>query len=115
MQKQYRNISVVIADDHEIFRDGFRVMLKKYPEIKLVGEAENGKELIDIVGKLKPDVIFTDIKMPVLDGIDATKQLLKNNPDINIVALSMFDEGFTHYGNAGSGGQRLYAEKCTKR
>ena len=92
MQKQYRNISVVIADDHEIFRDGFRAMLKKYPEIKLVGEAENGKELIDIVGKLKPDVIFTDIKMPVMDGIEATKQLIKNNPDINIVALSMFDE-----------------------
>jgi DNA-binding NarL/FixJ family response regulator len=92
MQKQYHNISVVIADDHEIFRDGFRAMLKKYPEIKLVGEAENGKELIDIVNKLKPDVIFTDIKMPVMDGIEATKQLIKNDPYVHIVALSMFDE-----------------------
>jgi DNA-binding NarL/FixJ family response regulator len=92
MQKQYRNISVVIADDHEIFRDGFRAMLKKYPEIKLVGEAENGKELIDIAGKLNPDVIFTDIKMPVMDGIEATKQLIRNNPNINIVTLSMSDE-----------------------
>jgi DNA-binding NarL/FixJ family response regulator len=92
MQKKYRTISVVIADDHEIFRDGFRAMLKKYPEIKLVGEAENGKELIEVVERLKPNVIFTDIKMPVMDGIEATKKLTKNNSEINIVALSMFDE-----------------------
>jgi DNA-binding NarL/FixJ family response regulator len=92
MQKQHHTISVVIADDHEIFRDGFRAMLKKYSEIKLAGEAGNGKELVDIAGKLKPQVIFTDIKMPVMDGIEATKILVKNNPDINIVALSMFDE-----------------------
>jgi DNA-binding NarL/FixJ family response regulator len=92
MQKQYHKISVVMADDHEIFRDGFRAMLNKYPGIHLVGEAENGKELITIVEKLKPDVVLTDIKMPVMDGIEATKQLVKMNPDINIVALSMFDE-----------------------
>jgi DNA-binding NarL/FixJ family response regulator len=92
IQKKFRNISVVIADDHEIFRDGFRAMLNKYPEMKLVGEAENGKELIAIVEKLNPDVIFTDIRMPVMDGIEATKQLLRNNPEVKIVALSMFDE-----------------------
>jgi DNA-binding NarL/FixJ family response regulator len=92
MQKRNLPISVVIADDHEIFRDGFRAMLKKYPETKLIGEAENGKELIEIAGKLKPQVIFTDIKMPVMDGIEATKFLVKNNPEVNIIALSMFDE-----------------------
>lgn len=92
MQKHYRHINVVIADDHEIFRDGFRAMLKKYPEIKLVGEAEDGKELLAVCEKLKPDVIFTDIKMPVMDGIEATMLLQKNNPQSNIVALSMFDE-----------------------
>jgi len=85
-------ISIVIADDHEIFRDGFRIMVKKHPEIKISGEAENGKELIELVEELKPDVILTDIKMPKMDGIDATKQLVKKDPEIKIIALSMFDE-----------------------
>ncbi len=92
MMKTTTPISIIIADDHEIFRDGFKVMLKKYPEIKLLSEAENGKELIALVEELKPDVILTDIKMPKMDGIEATKQLVRNNPGINIIALSMFDE-----------------------
>ena len=84
-------INVVLADDHEIFRDGFRVMLKKIPHITLVGEASNGRELISIAQKLKPDVIITDIKMPVMDGIEATRQLSRLS-DVGIIALSMFDE-----------------------
>lgn len=92
MLKEYVPITIVIADDHEIFRDGFRTMLKKYPEIKMIGEAENGKELIGIAEKLKPDVILTDIKMPKMDGIEATKQLIKMIPEVGIIALSMFDE-----------------------
>jgi DNA-binding NarL/FixJ family response regulator len=92
MMKTFVQVSVIIADDHEIFRDGFRIMAKKYPEINLVGEAENGIELIQLVEELKPDVILTDIKMPKMDGIEATKLLLKKFPDCNIIALSMFDE-----------------------
>lgn len=92
MIKQTNQISIVIADDHELLRDGFRVMLKKYPDIKLLGEAENGKSLIDLVQKVKPDVVLTDIKMPEMDGIEATRMLLKKNPGIRIIALSMFDE-----------------------
>ena len=92
MQNHYSTISIIIADDHEIFRDGFKVMLKKYPEIKLVGEAENGAELIKLAEKLKPDVILTDIRMPRMDGIEATKELVSKDPSVNIIALSMFDE-----------------------
>ena len=85
-------IRVILADDHEIFRDGFRVMIKKQTDVKLVGEASNGEELISISHELKPDVIITDIKMPKMDGIQATRQLSRDMPSAGIIALSMFDE-----------------------
>src|SRR5262245_26159045 len=88
----YLPIRVILADDHEIFRDGFKTMLTKHKDVELINEAENGKELIDQVIKLKPDVIITDIKMPVMDGIEATKKLSEICPDTGIIALSMFDE-----------------------
>ena len=85
-------IRIILADDHEIFRDGFKVMLKKQPSVQLVAEASNGEELIALTKEHKPDVIVTDIKMPRLDGVEATKQLTKEFPHIGIIALSMFDE-----------------------
>lgn len=92
MSNHYLPIRIVLADDHEIFRDGFRVMLKKQPSVELVGEASDGEELIQLVRQLQPDVVVTDIKMPKTDGIQAAKILSKEFPDIGIIALSMFDE-----------------------
>jgi len=92
MSQLYRPIQVIIADDHEIFRDGFRVMLKKCPEIELVAEAGDGEELIALAMELKPDVIIMDIKMPVLDGIEATIRLSEELPGTGIIALSMHEE-----------------------
>ncbi len=86
------NISLVIADDHEIFRDGLALMLTKQSDLSLLGQAEDGNELIELVEKLKPDIVITDIKMPRLDGIAATRVLLQKNPELKIIALSMFDE-----------------------
>jgi two-component system, NarL family, response regulator NreC len=86
------HIKLLIADDHEIFRDGFKLMLSKFTDIELVGEAENGRELVELTKKLKPDVIITDIKMPIMDGIDATQKISEKYPDIGIIGLSMFDE-----------------------
>lgn len=85
-------IKIVLADDHEIFRDGFKAMLKKQPLVELLGEASNGNELVDLVRRLKPDVVVTDIKMPKMDGLQATKLLSKEFPHIGIIALSMMDE-----------------------
>ena len=62
MERPNQKIKIVLADDHEIFRDGFTAMIKKYPEIELIGEAADGVELIDLVRKLKPDIALTDIK-----------------------------------------------------
>jgi len=67
-------------------------MIKKQPSVQLVAEASNGEELIALTIEHKPDVIVTDIKMPRLDGVEATKRLSKEFPNIGIIALSMFDE-----------------------
>lgn len=88
----YAPIRVVIADDHEVFREGFNSMLRKQKEIELVGEAENGSVLLELAGSLQPDVIVTDIKMPVMDGVEATRILADKFPAIHVIALSMFDD-----------------------
>lgn len=85
-------INIVIADDHEIFRDGLLLMLSSYSNIHIIGEASNGKELIELVNKHQPDVVVTDINMPVIDGIEAAKQLSKLYPALGIIALSMYDD-----------------------
>jgi DNA-binding NarL/FixJ family response regulator len=90
--KLYAPIRVMIADDHEVYREGFRVMLKKPAEFEVVGEAEDGLELLELAGKLQPEVIVTDIKMPKLDGVQATRRITELYPHIGIIAISMFDD-----------------------
>lgn len=85
-------IRVIIADDHEIFRDGLKLMLHKQPGIELLAEAEDGRELIEKTIKLQPDVVITDVKMPKMDGASATRYLTEHYPHISIIALTMFDE-----------------------
>lgn len=88
----YARIKIAIADDHEIFREGFKLLLRDQDEVRLVGEAENGRELLQVVEECQPDVVIVDIKMPVLDGVDACKAIKKNFPDVQVIALSMFNE-----------------------
>jgi DNA-binding NarL/FixJ family response regulator len=85
-------IKVVIADDHEIFRDGLKLMLQRQADITVIAEACDGRELIAMVKQTLPDVIITDVKMPHLDGVAATKHLTEHYPSIGIIALTMFDE-----------------------
>jgi two-component system, NarL family, response regulator NreC len=92
MKSNYTPIRIVLADDHEIFRDGFSGLLKKQDDIKLIGEASNGEELISITERLMPDVVLTDIRMPVMDGISATKVISGRFPQIYVIALSMFND-----------------------
>ena len=85
-------INLVLADDHEVFREGLRSMLSRQQNINIAGEAENGKELLAIVEKCMPDIVLTDIKMPFLDGIQATRLLAEKYPAIGIIGLSMYEE-----------------------
>jgi DNA-binding NarL/FixJ family response regulator len=86
------DIRLVVADDHEIFLDGLALMLSRQEHIILVGQASDGRELVELVNAEKPDVVMTDIKMPRMDGIAATRLLVQQNPDVRVIALSMFDE-----------------------
>jgi DNA-binding NarL/FixJ family response regulator len=88
----YSPIRVVIADDHEIFREGLQGLIKKQADMELVGEAENGKRLVEITDELLPDVVMTDIKMPLVDGIQATQIISEKFPQVSVIALSMFDD-----------------------
>lgn len=92
MQTTVNDIKIIIADDHEIFRDGFKLMLSKQKDILLVGEAANGRELVELVNEQMPDLVITDIKMPIMDGIEASKKIAAQFPDMGIIGLSMFDE-----------------------
>lgn len=85
-------IKVIIVDDHIIFRKGLLTILNEIDNVKVVGEASNGKELLDLLKKQSTDIIFMDIKMPVMGGIEATKKALSKYPEIKIIALTMFEE-----------------------
>ncbi len=84
--------TILLADDHHIIRDGLRPLLEKERGLQVVGEAENGRQAVDLARELKPDVIIMDISMPDLNGIEATRQILAENPAVKIVALSVHAE-----------------------
>ncbi len=84
------NIRILIADDHAITRDGLKTILKLNDDLRLVGEATNGKEAVDLCKELCPDVVLMDLEMPVQDGVSAIDDIMRNNPDTKIIALSSF-------------------------
>jgi two-component system, NarL family, response regulator NreC len=90
-----KSISVLIADDHSVVRKGLRYLLEPLEDVELVGEAVNGREAVDMAAKLQPTVVIADIAMPILNGIEATAQIVKQNSKINVILLSMhFDESY---------------------
>lgn len=92
MKSPYTPIRIILADDHEIFRDGFQSLLQKQTGIQLQAEAANGEQLITLVEKYLPDVVLTDIRMPLMDGIEATRVIAGKYPQVAIIALSMFND-----------------------
>ena len=83
-------IHVLIADDHKIMIDGLKVLLEKAPDIKVVGEATNGIQVLDALDRGGVDIIILDIEMPGLDGVDVTREVIKRFPDVKILVLSMY-------------------------
>lgn len=91
-------IKVAIADDHKIFRKGVILSLRHYSNLKFVLEAENGEELLNGISQAMPDVILMDLRMPVKDGIETTKQISKLYPQISVIVLTMHeDERFVNH------------------
>jgi DNA-binding NarL/FixJ family response regulator len=82
-------VSVYIADDHAVVRDGLRALLEANPDIKVVGDAANGRLAVSQVQALQPDVVLMDISMPELNGIDATRQILQSSPQTRVIILSI--------------------------
>jgi two-component system, NarL family, response regulator NreC len=89
------NLRILLADDHNILRDGMRLLLERQPGFEVVGEASDGREIVDLAREQRPDVIVMDIAMPNMNGIEATRRIVENHPETGVVILSMhYDESY---------------------
>jgi two-component system, NarL family, response regulator NreC len=84
-----KKIRILLADDHAVVRQGFRMILAGQPDMEIVGEAGNGREAVEQAEKLNPDVVVMDVAMPELNGIEATRRLAASSPHTRVLALSM--------------------------
>ncbi|MFA6922821.1 MAG: response regulator transcription factor [Bacteroidales bacterium] len=87
-----KKIKIIVADDHEIYRKGIVEIIKSLSNTELIAEAADGQELLNLVNKNQVDVVFTDIKMPIMNGIEATREILSKYPSIKVIALTMFGD-----------------------
>ncbi len=85
-------ISVLLADDHTVVRQGLRALLEAEGDIKVVAEAANGRQAVTLAKKVLPDVVLMDLAMPVLNGLEATRQILKNIPNIRVLVLTSYED-----------------------
>jgi len=80
---------ILLVDDHAITREGLRSLIEKQPDMEVVGEAQDGRKALELVRELLPDIIITDITMPNLNGVDATRQIVRQFPKVKVIALSI--------------------------
>lgn len=92
-----KKISVFLVDDHDIFRDGVKLLLSSENVAEVVAEARNGKEFLENLGKINPDIVLMDIAMPEMDGIEASRLALEKNPNLKILALTMYGDEKYYY------------------
>src|SRR5579859_120063 len=99
-------IRVLLADDHIVVRQGLRALLMSEEDIEIVGEADNGRQAVQLVKKLLPDVVVMDIAMPVLNGLEATRQVTRTVPSTKVLILSSYsdDEYISQLTEAGAAG-----------
>ena len=83
-------IKILIADDHQILRQGLRTLLEKEPDLEVVAEADNGRSTVRLARETQPEVIIMDVAMPDLNGIEATRQIISEMPKVKVIALSMY-------------------------
>ena len=90
-------IRIIITDDHQLFRNGLKILLNSFPDFEVTGEASNGEEFLKLIQSVNADIALMDINMPEMDGIEATRRGTKLFPAINIIALSMYGEEDYYY------------------
>jgi len=105
-------IKILIADDHKLFREGLKTLLSNSEEIEVISQAENGREAIDKAKILKPDIVIMDISMPIISGIEATGILLKEMPEVKVIALSMHSERYFVKGMLDAGAYGYLFKNC---
>jgi two-component system, NarL family, response regulator NreC len=91
-ENNMKKMRILLADDHAVTRAGLRLLLERQPNIEVVGEAENGRELVELATALTPDIAVVDIAMPNLNGIEATRQIVAKQPRLSVVILSMYSD-----------------------
>lgn len=106
-------IKIIIADDHQLFREGLINLLADTPEIEIVANAENGKDAIEKAIIHRPDIVIMDIGMPILSGIEATKLLKDKMPNIKVIALSMHSDNQYIKGMLEAGASGYLLKSCT--
>jgi two-component system response regulator NreC len=82
-------IRILLADDHAVVRQGFKLILNQQPDMEVVGEAKDGVEAVKLAHDLKPNLVIMDIAMPVMNGVEATRRIMENDPDCRVLILSM--------------------------
>jgi two-component system, NarL family, response regulator NreC len=87
-----KKLRILLADDHTVMRTGLRVLLERQPNLEVVGETENGRQTVELSASLKPDVLVMDVGMPILNGIEATKQIVDKCSTTAVVILSMYSD-----------------------
>lgn len=92
MAQNKSNTKVIIVDDHKLFRNGLKFILNEIDGVEVIGEASNGREFLEIMKHLNPDLVIMDISMPEMNGVEACKHALEKDPSLKILVLSMFGE-----------------------
>jgi DNA-binding NarL/FixJ family response regulator len=105
---------IYLVDDHSIFLKGLTLLLNEVPEFKVIGEAGNGGDFLHDLDHLQPDVVLMDIRMPGMNGIEATRKALEKYPDLNIIALTMFGEQ-KYYKLMAEAGARGFMQKDIRK
>ena len=100
------NLKVILVDDHQLFREGLKLLLGNFKYIVSIKEASNGQDFLEMLKEDRPDIVFMDINMPGVDGIEATRLALQSEPSLNIIGLSMYadEDYYTRMIDAGAKG-----------
>jgi two-component system response regulator NreC len=92
VDREVSKIRVLVVDDHAMFREGIRALLKDCEDVEIVGEASEGRDAIDKVRRLAPQVVLMDIVMPIMGGLEATRRIRKKNPGVKVLVLTQYDD-----------------------